>query len=525
MKEMLIRLLICTFFLSGILYVQKKCGNKSTIINKLLNNIPIVGGVVYLIILGCLFLNHVYFPLNLNLMEGTVLQHVDRAVKGMEIYPAPTAEFVSFAYNPLYYYLSVPFVWLFGESLFTLRIVAIAGTIGVLLTSGLIIYNYTRSKWWSITGVGLIASSYRVMDAYLDTAHSDPWMVFCVLLGTFLVRVGSNRWMDLIGIAILVASFWFKQHGALFVIGGIVYLIYREGLKISIPAIACAAILGPVIYLLFGNKLFGSHFHYFTYVVPSNWSELNLETITRFIKYLAQYYPLMTLFCFTGMFLQGLRSIWTIDIWHFQYAAALLSGFMGALDPGSADNVFIPMAILTILVGTLSFWEIITMMIPPRRIGLVSSGMIVSYGLIVFNPFTLVVSKDADRSYVDFIRMLKGLDGPVYAPTVGQLQADYSLFPAAHWVALEDMVRGPGKDTKNHPLIMNTLAPIFNTNGQAYILENRPLPTFPWLRYLDDSFELKTDLGERFKPLRCLPGRFDHLWPRYLYQLKNRKTE
>lgn len=524
MIEMLIRLLICAVIFSGyVLFQRKRCPIQNQLKDFLGVSLVTVA-LLYLFVIGLLFANHADFPLNLNLMEGTVLQHVQRAVHGKEIYPEPTAEFVPFAYNPLYYYLSVPFVWFLGETLFTLRIVAIIGTFGILFTCGLILYRETKSLWWSLTGVGLIAASYRIMDAYLDTAHSDTWMIFCALLGTYLIGLGRNQRVDLIGVSILVASFWFKQHGALFALGGLVYLLYQNGLKKTLLFIFWVIIIGPGIYLLFGTTLFGSNFHYFTFEVPSRWSELNLETITRFIRYLIQFYPILTMLCITGLLLQGLRDLRTVDIWYFQYASALLSGFMGALDPGSADNVFIPMTVFTILAGTLSLYELSNIIIPRYKLRIVCGCLVFSYGLVVFNPYSLIVSKDAAQTYRDLLVVLKGLDGTVYAPTVGQLQSEYTLYPAAHWVALEDMVRGPGKDTRNHPLVMKTLEPIFHTKRTAYILENRPLKTFPWLRYLDDSFELKTDFGDRFKPLRCLPGRFDHLWPRYLYQLKKGKN-
>ena len=36
-------------------------------------------------------------------MEGTVLQHVQRAAAGVPIYRTPSPAFVALAYNPLYY--------------------------------------------------------------------------------------------------------------------------------------------------------------------------------------------------------------------------------------------------------------------------------------------------------------------------------------------------------------------------------------------------------------------------------------
>ena len=107
----------------------------------------------------------------------------------------------------------------------------------------------------------------------------------------------------------------------------------------------------------------------------------------------------------------------------------------------------------------------------------------------------------------------------MYAPTLGQLPTDYRFFPAAHWVALEDMVRGPQKDTRNHPVIQELLAPLLNSDEPVYILENYPLTRFRFFEYLNDHFVLEKDYGDRFRALAVLPGRFNHGWPRYLYRL------
>ena len=60
-----------------------------------------------------LLVDHLGFPFNLGVMEGAVLQHFQRAVQGEAIFPEPTPGYVPLAYNPLYYYLSVPFAWKF----------------------------------------------------------------------------------------------------------------------------------------------------------------------------------------------------------------------------------------------------------------------------------------------------------------------------------------------------------------------------------------------------------------------------
>src|SRR5215469_16948127 len=185
--------------------------------------------------LAFVFFNHAPFPLHLDLLEGTILQHVQRAASLQPIYPSPSSDYVPLAYNPLYYYLTVPFTWIFGERLFTLRLVAILGAIGSAAAVFVVVRQKTRSSWWGLMALGLFAAAYRAMDTYLDNGHSDSWFLCMALWGTFVLDQNRSRLANLGGILLLVSSFWFKQHGAVFAVGGLVYLTCREGLWKSSP--------------------------------------------------------------------------------------------------------------------------------------------------------------------------------------------------------------------------------------------------------------------------------------------------
>jgi hypothetical protein len=63
-----------------------------------------------------LLVDHAGFPLNLDLMEGAVLQHLQRVTAGLPIYPDPTPAYTPLAYNPLFYVVTVPFTWILGSS-------------------------------------------------------------------------------------------------------------------------------------------------------------------------------------------------------------------------------------------------------------------------------------------------------------------------------------------------------------------------------------------------------------------------
>ena len=475
--------------------------------------------VLWIGILMVLFVNHIRFPLFLDLMEGVVYQHFQRAAEYQYIYPAPSPEYVPLAYNVLYYVVAVPFSWIFGESISTLRLISILATLGIALTIFLVLRKETGSRWWGLLGAGLFAASYHAMDSYLDTAHSDSCFVLCSIAGSALIHYRTTRSMRLLGLAILIASFWFKQHGALFAVGGVLFLTRDEGWRKSWPYWVLAGVMGPVTYLFLAPILFGSHFHFFTYHVPSGWSQFGLRPLVRFAGFFAISYFWLSL-ASAGWFVEQLwRNRGRVTIWQVQLVAAVATALMGSLDPGCSFNVYIPLATWIVLTGV---WGFSQLAVKPTEIWKTAASftlLVLSFSLIAYNPVHLLRPSRADQTYREFVHLLDSLEGTVYAPTLGQLPAGFEFYPAAHWVALEDMVRGPQKDTRNHPEIQELLAPLLNSEEPVYILENYPLIRFPFFEYLNDHFVLEEDYGDRFRALDVLPGRYSHGWPRYLYRL------
>jgi hypothetical protein len=201
---------------------------------------------------------------------------------------------------------------------------------------------------------------------------------------------------------------------------------------------------------------------------------------------------------------------------------ALLSGLMGALDPGSSNNVFVPMGTWFILVGTIGLHDLGARGAREGLRGAQLLAVFLSFALLAYNPLKLLTSPDAGRSYSDFLATLRAVPGSVYAPFQGYLApGDYRFRPAAHWVALEDMVRGHASGSGGQLQIRKLLEPARAPVGAAFVLTNQPASQWtPALAPLADHYELVVDYGDRFKALRTLPHRWDLLWPRYLYRHK-----
>ena len=78
---------------------------------------------------------------------------------------------------------------------------------------------------------------------------------------------------------------------------------------------------------------------------------------------------------------------------------------------------------------------------------------------------------------------------------------------------------------RDQPIVRRLVAPALEPTGSAYLLCNRPLAQREhFLGFLAVEYELQEDLGDRFRALRGLPGRYEHGWPRYLYRYVGEAT-
>jgi hypothetical protein len=362
------------------------------------------------------------------------------------------------------------------------------------------------------------------MDSYLDTAHSDACLLAAILVGCYLIDLNRSKAWNIAGVLALVAAFWFKQHGALFTIGGVLFLTWREGIKGSLVYWILAGVLGPGVYLGLGPLLFGSHFHFFTYEVPSSWSVYNIDTVKRVGRMILIFYPVLavagTVYALVAVraAAQGEKS--ALSVWHVQLVTAMFSALMGSLDKGSSNNVFIPAGTWVILTGALAIFRFD--MAYGRFLkmpGLPALGLLVSFAAVLYNPLENLSSLRAHESYEDFISELRSLKAPVFAPTIGQLESEFELSPSLHWVALEDMVRGPKELPESKGIVERVLSPAYMPpRGKAYILSYLP----PGAHRVDKDYLMRRytfvkDYEDRFKPLSAVPHRWSLGWPRYLF--------
>jgi hypothetical protein len=238
------------------------------------------------------------------------------------------------------------------------------------------------------------------------------------------------------------------------------------------------------------------------------------------VLYIAAFYPALGVVALVGAW-RALRAR-TIGLLELQLGAASLTAFMGSLDPGSSYNVFIPLAAFTIVYGTIELARLSERAPLWHGMRVAPALALLAFATLVHDPRELWLPSAAHAAYADLQATIRALPGKVYAPGIGQLANGPQLYPAAHWVALDDIMRGPHRTASDSALSRSMLDPLRHPATAAYVLTNHPLAELaPPVSELASSYTLVEDYGERFASLAALPRRFDHGYPRYLYRSAN----
>lgn len=190
---------------------------------------PVVALAIFAIkVVLWITIQRAFYPFELEWMEGGSLQHLDRILAGLPLYPPPSIDFVPFPYPPVYYYAAIPFAKLTGSSLLSLRIVSQLAMLAAFVAIFALVRRETRRWDLGIACAGLFAATYRISGAYMDVGRLDSLFVALTLASIYFLRTREDaRGLVLAGLLASLAIFT-KQTGLAIVVPMIVWCAYRD---------------------------------------------------------------------------------------------------------------------------------------------------------------------------------------------------------------------------------------------------------------------------------------------------------
>jgi 4-amino-4-deoxy-L-arabinose transferase-like glycosyltransferase len=388
-----------------------------------------------------------WYPFELEWMEGAVVDHVLRIMHGQPLYGKPSLEFIPFIYTPLFYYISAVSSWIIGPGFVAVRLVSILSTISVF---GLIfqwVKQETSNKLLAAVSVGLFAACFGACGYWYDIGRVDMLATALLLWAAFLIRGGSDHRRFLIAGILLGLAFLAKQSTLLPTVALVLYAIYSSKLKsiwLVLPALLIA--VGSTVWL---DKINTGWYTYYVFTLP-NRHTLDTNLLLGFwTKDILKQIPVMFLaFLALVKGIQGKSDLQDRVFWICIVLGALASSWSMRLFAGGFENALIPTAaVLSITAGVFlgklgdSTFKIAGA--PSNRYSTLFVVLfVVQFGLLLYNPTKQIPTK-ADKEWGNkFIGRLKGVQGEILLPYHGYIPVLAGKQSCAHKMALVEIRSG-----------------------------------------------------------------------------------
>ena len=207
------------------------------------------------------------YPFELEWMEGSIVEHVQRVLDGKPIYTSPSVEFVPYLYNPLYYYLSALVAKAMGNSTSTLRFVSFCCTLALFATLYDLVARETKSRLAGVLALGILAATFGLNGQWFDLARTDTLFMALLLGSAWCVRFAERKRGLLVGAALFCLAFLAKQTAlpslVALALGAWALHGLRRSLWFTLPAILLTG--GSVLCL---NLWTGGWYWYYAFMVP-----------------------------------------------------------------------------------------------------------------------------------------------------------------------------------------------------------------------------------------------------------------
>jgi hypothetical protein len=450
------------------------------------------------------------------------------------IYPAPSTEFISELYPPVYYLFIAFFFKLFATVNFLIpRLISIVALAGILI----LLYRITRQEGGT-KSIGLLVSGfflsfYEIHGTWFDLARADMLLYALLLLGLYVLAYGRRRVPAALCAALLLTGACYtKQTGLYFVPFAGLYLLLKDKKQCLIFSAALGALLVSLFFLLqytsdgwFGTyALFNPLRHNQVMFKPLSEMQFRMlfEMRDKLIPEMRYeiFYKLPVFFTLVLAFalyrIVSITRASTFSAWECTTLAVPLAYFSIRPHPGSERNDFLCMTIWgCILLG----FFLIQLAAAARRDNnnriqiTVYLLLILQLCLQLYNPAALVPTPQDEKKGIEFINMVKNMPNDVYIPyhtLYGYMAGKKLIFNGGAYWAYQMLATEPFRPAdliekiknKSFSAIIIDDRGYLNAKGERVVVDNVKM-------LLTANDELSTVVAENYTLARRIPYRTD----------------
>ncbi len=395
--------------------------NYYTKLNKIFQNLIIGFSIYYILSFIVTAILRLNFPFDLEWMEGGMVEHVFRLINGQDIYTAPSLQFISYIYTPVYFYLSALIANIVGMGYLPLRLVSFVSTLVAFYFIYLIVTKETKNVKLGIISVGLFAATYGVSGFWFDLARVDSLFLVLFIIAFYLLRFHDNIFSYVLAGIFASLSFLTKQTSIIFAIPIIIYLLIYKTKKSWFFIIPYVFIVAFVCYYI--NWQSHGWFKFWLFELPTEHLWLYRKFITFWITDLFKPLGFVAIITFVFFFIKFKNR----DYKNYLIYLALIIGFIlcswiSKIHLGGYDNVLMPAFASIIIVFGLGLNEIFKIYSDNHSKNIEFTKLLILIAIIsqflflFYNPI-LQIPKSKDYAYRDkLIHDISKFKGDVLIP-------------------------------------------------------------------------------------------------------------
>lgn len=465
------------------------------------------------------------YPLELDCIEGVIMDHVVRLAHGQPIYVEPTLRFIPLAYMPLFALVASAITHFAEPAFWHARIVSLGASIGLMGLVFGVIRAETRSRTLAAAGVGAYALGAGLCGSCYDVARPDSLMLLLAFSGLATLRGTRGAPGAVIAGLVMSLAFFTKQHAVVFVFAALLHLLVNDRRRVlPFGVTALAGCLGG--YLLLWAWL-GDWFRVYTWEIPRGWSVLDRVVIQRYLGEVV----LGTLAAFTVPALASLGApsrSWRgpHGLWWFVALGGIGTGLLATLDPSAYRHTLMPTMVAVAVIGPIALARLADVLDAsegPSARRPFGQAAVLAVACAQFVPLLYPVHAQlphlfAREAHAELMRWLRAYPGEWVMPYHGFYEWKSGKGTSLDIIAFDDIVRSKGNSIlRRDPAYLDRMLDSLRSGPAraAIITDVRLERTGPhWARIAPD-FRLVDSLGWISEPLRPVTG--NQYSPRYVY--------
>lgn len=464
-----------------------------------------------------------FYPLELDCIEGIMMDHVVRLAHGQPIYVQPSLSFIPLAYMPTYPTVVSLLARVFGPDFWEGRLIsvlAVAGTVALMMR---IVRTETESWTLAAASGAIYLMGFGLTGSCFDVVRPDSLMLFFALAGLTALRFSSGQGGAVISALLLAIAVFTKQHAAWFVLAAVVHLIVNERHRVLVFLLWAAVFIGGGFAAL--STWLGPWFSFYTLDVPSHWSQLSVGRVVTYLgDRLMGHLGVLAGAAALSLGLQVRPWRGRDGLWLWVGLAGIGSGLLATLDPEAYRHVLMPTLLAFSILGPISLHRIATELTSTRTaqlkptLGIVFGVLALQFLPLVYPFGSHLPRTHAAQARAEFIGKIKGRPGSVLVPYHGFYGWLAGKGTSLHIIALDDLVRARGnKIERFDPGFLDRMfEPLHAGADRPAIVTDVELPSSGRLwTGIDSTYVLSSNLGWLAETLRPVTG--NRFTPTYVY--------